>query len=292
MITRILFLFGIIFLTISMVSAITLTVLSHFPGHSLGAVALSSKPSSPCTTGECGGGPIPTIADSPEDSLLIEEEWPDQIEINSSDFIRVLLTTTLGSAPTEIPTTTAGNHSLARESPFPIGAMLNDPNTSIENAFGTGYEAFATANLITTAFEVQPIGPQWRPLRQPSIEWDWNISPKAQMIGSQVIDIDIEVKWIPKVNGQPIQGQIINQVWQSHIKVNSISHWIDTGQISISSLITGFIGSGLTIPWLWEQVEKRKKEKKEKEKANANESPPLNIKSRSNDIPDEREQKL
>jgi hypothetical protein len=110
------------------------------------------------------------------------------------------------------------------------------------------------------------------------------------MVGSQIIAMDIEVKWIPKVNGQQIQGQIVNQVWQSHIEVNSTSHWIDMGQISISSLITGFIGSGLTIPWLWEQVEKRKKEKYKEE--NANESRPLTSKSSSNDIPDEEERKL
>jgi hypothetical protein len=289
MIARILFLIGLMFLAISVVSAFTLIIFSHLPERSLGAIALPFKSPPSCTTGRCGGGPTPTLADSPIDSLLVEKEWPRQLETNSSDFIRALLTTTLGSAPTEIPTAATGNHSLAEESPFPVGAMFNDPNTSIENAFGTGYEAFATANLVTTAFEVQLIGPQWRTLRQPSIEWDWNISPKTQRLGKQVIDMDIEVQWIPKVNKQQQQGQILSQIWQSHVEVEVISHWVDMGQISIGSLVTGFLGSGLTIPWLWEQVEKRRKEKKEGKKVDA--IHPFDVKPRLNDAPEEREKK-
>lgn len=40
-----------------------------------------------------GGGGVPPLSDVPIDGMLITYEWPDQINLNSSDIIRMKITT-------------------------------------------------------------------------------------------------------------------------------------------------------------------------------------------------------
>src|SRR5205085_1805143 len=59
----------------------------------------------------------------------------------------------------------------------------------VKDLFGAGYELFASAHLVATSFDVQPLSATEQSANQFSIEWDWNIFPKST--GNQPINLDV-----------------------------------------------------------------------------------------------------
>jgi hypothetical protein len=145
--------------------------------------------------------------------------------------------------------------------PLPVGT----PEAPIERAFGPDYEASVTASLVSTAFEIEPVGDASQSLDQSVIIWEWNII--CDRPGEQTVNARIEAEWVPTGGeGAAIQRQI----WLSRFDILVTEPLITPGQLSVMSVVGGFIGSGLSLPWLFEQardVLKGRKKTEEKEAA-------------------------
>ena len=279
MIYRALFLIGLALLAFSIGSLFILIPLLHAPMHSSGKIPLSQ----PVVCGGGCGGNIPILISEGTQSwgLVIEYEWPKQMDINGSDSISVALTvprTPLSSEPRFPPTPTPiGNvsdrgvkslnpDSLVPEEETNCAKMgITDPRLClISNIFGNGYKLSTIAYLITTSFDTQLMGPVERSADQPLIEWDWNIFPKSA--GLQVINVGVELRWTPtsKSGGT----DIIRQIWETPIAIEVNKPFIDIGQLSLATVASGVLGTvftGFSLPWIWEQrrqvIENKQKKK-------------------------------
>jgi hypothetical protein len=185
---------------------------------------------------------------------MVEAEMPKRMEIGRSDSIRVSLVWAAGE--TFVPTIEIQGHMAITATLVPVGT----PGVPLRSAFGPQYEIFAIAYLGATAFDVKPVAPEEQPLEQPKVTWEWNIIPKSD--GPQLVNLSIEILWKPKGDGPVIQRQI----WRRHFQILVKKPWITTGQISFLTLLTGFLGSGLSIPWIYERIKAagKKGEKQER----------------------------
>ncbi len=245
--TRRLFLVGLSLLVLSALSFLTFALL---PLRSSASVPVGNFFSSIPV-----GGPG-SMAEAALSDLVIEKDWPAQMDLNTSDTVEIVLT--LNNGGNLLPTATSGNHRIAQAAPIPVGT----PDASIEEAFGRGYEAFATANLVATTFDVKPLGPQEQRLNQTALEWSWNMSSKS--LGTQIVNADIEVQWKPLQTNSPIPV-ILTQLWQTRIEIRVTEPLLDVG-LSVSTQVVGFIGAfggiGLTVPWVWERLAELVRKKK------------------------------
>jgi hypothetical protein len=113
------------------------------------------------------------------------------------------------------------------------------------------YQGFVIANLDGSAFDISPQGPQREPLDKllipfPSIiAWAWSITPKRT--GSHKVNLSVDAEWIPNANNGPI---IQCDVWDRVIDITVQTPFLARGQIVAGTLISGFIGSILTGPFL------------------------------------------
>ena len=251
MIARLFFLIGLAFLLISLAF---LAIFLSLPQHSSATVLVSSLQRG------AGGGPG-LLADIPIGNLLIDKYWPNQMNINTSDNIKVILATAT-TGPFFATTATTGTHRVAEETPLPYGDVgtpgAGGHPATIRQAFGPNAEPFAVAHLVTTTFDVKPSGPEEKPLAFAGgqVEWDWNFSPKT--LGSQLINVDMELLWRNKSNGQVIQEL---PILQSQFNITVTQPFLDTGQLTIGAIASAALGSGgiLTsiIAWLLDQIGKR-----------------------------------
>ena len=185
---------------------------------------------------------------------MVEAEWPKKMEIDRSDSMRISLVRTTDQV--FVPTIEIAGHTVIAASPIPVGT----PEAPIERAFGPEYEALAIANLAGAAFDVSPLTTEYQSLEQLRITWEWNIIPRKP--GPQIVNVSIEVQWKPiRSEGQTIRRQI----WRSRLDILVEKPLIATGQLSLFTLISGLIGSGLSVPWLYERIKERK-EKQQKDK--------------------------
>ena len=190
---------------------------------------------------------------------MIEAEWPERMEIDRSDYIRVSLVRTTGGK--YVPTIEVIGHTVVAATLVPVGT----PEAPVEIAFGPAYKASAVARLEGTAFEITPLETEYQSLDQDRITWDWNILPLKS--GPQIINARIIVQW------EPTEGEgntIERTIWRAPLEIVVKKPWIKTDQLSILSLASGLLGSGLSMPWLYgrikEVAEKRRKEEESKPK--------------------------
>lgn len=279
MMNRFLLSIGLAFLAFSIGGLLILIPLSHAPMHSSGKIPLSQPV---VCGGGCGGELSPLISEGTQAwGLVIQYEWPKQMDINGSDSISVALTvprTPSSSEPPFPPTPTPiGNvsdrevKSLSPNSLVPEEATncakrgITDPILClISNIFGNGYKMSATAYMITTSFDAQLMGSVERSAAQPLIEWDWNIFPKSA--GLQVINVGVELRWTP--TGKGGGTDIFRQIWESPIAIQVNKSFIDAGQLSLATVASGVFGTiftGVSLPWILEQrrqmIENKKKKK-------------------------------
>jgi hypothetical protein len=273
--SRLVLLIGLTLLGISFVSFIILSPLSHLPGISSYIIPLT-QPIYVCGVG-CQGGLSDNISDVGVSRLIIKGELPEQMNINTSDTIAFELTLPRLALYKEDP------RKQLTPTPIPINRKILIPDIShsldvdldqycfnnriapylcsdgfpMSVLFGSGYEVFASAYLITTSFDVQLLGQEEQSANQTRIEWDWNIFPKTA--GSQIINIGIILHWKP--TGNKGKEDIFRQIWQSSttIEVNP-PPFIQPGQITISGAVSGFFGlifTGFSLTWMYEERKKR-----------------------------------
>jgi hypothetical protein len=142
--------------------------------------------------------------------------------------------------------------------PAPVGT----PRVPVERAFGPEYRASAVANLVGAAFDVDPLTTEYQSLEQPRITWKWNVVPKKA--GPQVVNACIKVRWEP-IGGD---GQIRErEIWDEELEIVVGEPWIATPQLNIVSLVSGLLGSGLSMPWLYERIRKAREKRREEEES-------------------------
>lgn len=144
----------------------------------------------------CGAGAssINTIAqqqllESPFQKLQVSTQIPHKMLVGVSYAMRITLRPREGYVSlSDIP---AENATTSNMQPVPVGTPL----TSVLNAFGPGYEPYATARLGGGAFTLQLISQETQSLRQSTVTWEWNVTPLYS--GTQIIDGSITIEWTP-----------------------------------------------------------------------------------------------
>jgi hypothetical protein len=242
-VARILTSFGIIFLVL-LISIIIL--LFFLPAQSSSIVFVNPNSCKiGCICGGCAFGNIPQLSDVRIQDIGIAYKWPDQINLNSSDTISVKIAT---NGAIGIPTSTAtatGNYRIAGATPEEVGTpgeIFTNNNkvitTSVADAFGPKYKAFATVQLLATTFDVKTFDLTEQPLDQVWDSWLWNIKPTS--LGSQFVGLALDLLWKPINGGQEIR----HQVWQTQLPITVTQPFLDKGQLSAGALITGALASG------------------------------------------------
>jgi LysM repeat protein len=246
-----------------------------YAGQTLKIVAQTSGPTPGPTTPPAISSPTPTITPSPTvtrsspptvteqpqptptpgPTVAVEAEWPQKMQLERSDSIRIALVNQSG---TLIPTVEVPGHTAVADTPFPFGT----PGVPIGGAFGPDYDAFVIARLAGTAFDIQAAtSEQYQWFEQSRVTWEWNIIPKIP--GAQVINANIEIQWKRRDTGQTI----VQPIWRSRLEVVVEKPWLTTGQISLFTMISGVLGSGLSVPWVYERIQEWRKGRGKKAKA-------------------------
>jgi len=205
--------------------------------------------------------PLPTATEmprptpSPAPTLAVEAEWPSRMGLDRSDSIRISLVNQSGKL---IPTIEVPGHTAVAETPFPFST----PGTPLGGAYGSEYDAFVIARLAGTAFDIElATAEEYQWVGQSRVTWEWNIIPKIP--GEQIMNATIEVKWKRRDTGQTIEQPI----WRSRLQVAVEKPWLTTGQISLFTVISGVLGSGLSIPWVYERAQEWRKGRGKKAKS-------------------------
>jgi len=186
---------------------------------------------------------------------VVEAEWPEKMDFGRSDSIRVSLVRT-ASGDWE-PTVEGSGHTARGATIVPVGT----PEAPLQQAFGSGYEGCAVANLVGSAFEVQAINLDCQSLDMPRVTWEWNLVAKAD--GPQVINANIEAVWTP-IGGEG--KEIRRQIWRAQLAIRVTKPLIARGQLQIFSIVEALVGSVFSVPWLHERW-RELKEKCKKGKA-------------------------
>lgn len=193
--------------------------------------------------------PAPT---SSPPAYMVEADWPVRIETERSSTIRVsLMRGAEGLVPTvEFPAATA-----ALSTPVPAGTREAGPR----NASGNEYEAYAMARLEGTAFDIELASAEVQSLTEPRVSWIWNI--RSEEPGPHSLDGYIEIEWRP-VDGAG--GSEKRQIWSFHLDVEVVQPALLGEPVHVFSLVSGFIGSVLSIPWLYEVYNRRRTQQRRK----------------------------
>lgn len=218
-------------------------------------------PSTPTSTLQL----TPSLTPAPLPTVMIEAEWTRKMEVNCSDSIRISLKRIKEQPFT--PTIEIIGHTVIAVTPTPFGT----PGPP-EGAWGPEYKASAIASLAGTAFKVSPVITEYQSLEQTEIKWVWNIMPEKP--GPQIINASIQVKWEP-IGGD---GETIHrQIWDHRLEIFVEKPLIATGQLNTFSLFSGFVGSALSVPWLYERIDERIKERREKRQKDKESKPKIHL---------------
>jgi LysM repeat protein len=193
--------------------------------------------------------PSPTASSAP---YVVDAEWPVRIETKRSSTVRVSLIRTVDGL---VPTLEIQGNTAASSTPFPVGTSEG----SLRRAFGEQYEAYASARLAGPSFDMQLASPEVQSLNAPGLSWVWNIT--SEHPGPQSIDGFIEVEWKP-IDGRGKSEK--RQISSFHLEIQVVQPSFFRGQVNVFSLVSGVIGLGLTLPWLYEVYNRRRVEQRRK----------------------------
>jgi hypothetical protein len=182
----------------------------------------------------------PTPQNSGIPPLVTTVDYPHQMLVNHTYIIKVSLTSNKLESAKASPTT----------NPYTFGT----PGVTLQNAFGPGYEAFASATLVASpsVFDIIPASQSELSLKQMKIEWSWEVLPK--FAGSQIIDVTIDGIWKPVTGASPSpltfnlsNSQLIvgiNEEFATNLPPSNPLFnitFIVTGLVVLLSLLAGFI---------------------------------------------------
>ncbi|HEX5808482.1 MAG TPA: LysM domain-containing protein [Anaerolineales bacterium] len=191
--------------------------------------------------------PRPTSSPQPYSA---EAEWPVRLETKRSSTIRVSL---VRGAEGLVPTVEIQGNTAAVSTPVAVGTV----EAELRNAFGSEYEPYATVRLEGTSFDMELASPAVQSLSEPRLSWIWNITSEDP--GPQSIDGYIEIEWKPVDGAKKSEKR---QIWSFHLDIEVVQPSLFSGQVNVFSLVSGFIGTGLSLPWLYDVYNRRRSQQR------------------------------
>ncbi len=212
----------------------------------------------------CGGASSGTsgsvqITNSTLSTLKVETLIPLQMESKNSYLVTVSLLPATGQV--DVSQVLGEKATVITTRPTPIGT----PDVALQQAFGSGYEPYATATLSATTFDVQPNSLPQQSLKQKVVQWTWNLTP--QNAGSQqVIGVDIVLEWLPTGNQNPGLPPPEYTIANPQFLVDVSNPSIEFNPIDIGALLTTVVGTllvgliGFCVHWTGKWMAKRRRE--------------------------------
>jgi hypothetical protein len=184
------------------------------------------------------------------DALLVRLEAPVEVELGrESPAVRVALIQGKDDILTQV-VVTPGN-TVVVSTPPPIGT----PGPLV-NARGPRYQGMGRAVLEAGQFEKEPEEQNLRPLDSPLIEWSWIITPQSE--GTHTITVIVQIEWTPiDGTGQPL----IDRIFSHSMDIKVTKPFLTYGELQIGTLLSGFLGSVLSAPFIyqvWKEVKARR----------------------------------
>lgn len=146
-----------------------------------------------------GGNACYSTACASQSDLRINVGHASQMQVHDSQEVKVTLNsisnTLISNDSLPNASIPAENATVTTTHIIPVGT----PTASLADAFGPGYQVYASATLttMTGTFKIQPLfdPKKLQALDRVLVEWRWLITPMET--GNQILDIDIEVIWLP-----------------------------------------------------------------------------------------------
>jgi hypothetical protein len=182
--------------------------------------------------------------------FVASAEWPKKTEVQHSVSVTVsLIPTSEGFTPVA---ETPGQIVVTG-----VPSSPGTPEAPLSEAFGPGYRAEARAVLSAAAFTKDPEEQKYQRLERRKLTWSWTIVSGEP--GRQALSVAIEVRWLPTLNGEPaVEGE---EVWDHEFEIEVAKPFLTLGQLQLSTFLSGFIGSALTVPFLYGLIRERWKKK-------------------------------
>jgi hypothetical protein len=192
--------------------------------------------------------PPPSLTPTPVPARLIEAEWPERMEVDQADYVRVSLVRTEDG--TCVPTVEKEGHTVAVATPEPVGT----PGAPVEGRFGPAYKVSAAARLEGTTFKIMPLETRYQSLDQDQITWVWNICPLEP--GPQIINAHVVIQWKPaEGEGDPIECTI----WRAPLEIAVKKPWMKTAPLTVFGQASGALGLMFNAYWLYQWMRDREK---------------------------------
>jgi hypothetical protein len=191
---------------------------------------------------------------SVEAFTFVEVEWPERMGRSDSGVVRIQLVRRAEDT-LEVTVEVPGNVGEATLIEVPAGAT----GDSLETAFGPEYSALATANLESTGFDVQRSSARavYQSLSRESVQWVWFINPLST--GSQTMVATVTGLWEPvdepDACAQGSSSCVERELWYAILETKVHDPLVETGQLNLLSIVTGVLGSSVSIPWLVERAQ-------------------------------------
>ncbi len=157
------------------------------------------------------------------------------------------------------------------------------PVTLPKDLIGKTIDVYARAKFTANEYKINLATPEWQQLNKPEAKWVWDISPLKQ--GNHPFSITLGIAYRVKDTGEifarglslgkvfaegtsdrNLEGELI---FEEGYEVKVYSSWITKDSLNLGSVLTGVVGAGLTIPFLFERYKefKKRRDKKKAERA-------------------------
>lgn len=197
----------------------------------------------------------------PFPDLIVVAEWPRRLEVDgSSDSVKVWLTSKVYPDLTESPP----DRSIQMATPnSPLDAT---PGAALPFAYGPQYTACAVGKLTTDSTSInitQDNSCKGSSLESTDRDWaSWFIPVAGLKIGKHPIRAEIIMHWEPDKNiDENIRDQADFVIWEHETMIQVWEPLVTRGQLTITSIFSGFLGTFLSAPFLLGIYKEKKKEK-------------------------------
>ena len=178
----------------------------------------------------------------PETKEQVASYWPEEMSTSESQSVVVILQNRAG-API-VPSIKVDGYSSALKNTEGISKPEGE------------YDAYASAVLDGATFDAKLNSVEWQSLKNSQTEWIWNVAPKSDrpVRGNQILNAGIKVQFKDK------SGKVVteDQLWQGNIQISVYQNWLIKDLPNVTSLIGTLCGAGLTVPWIYERVQRRR----------------------------------
>jgi hypothetical protein len=182
------------------------------------------------------------------EEIVIEAEWPERMEIDRSDTIRVSLVR--AAVQSLIPTPEIPGHTAVVDTPLPVGGT---PSAPLEAAFGSDYSLAVCARLEGATLDVHPLMTECQSLDRDKVTWEWNIAPREA--GRQVVNARIEAQWKPRDGSADVVQRLI---WRAPLQIAVAKPLIGTDDLTVLTVLSSLLGLVTTGTSLYKLIDEKK----------------------------------